>query len=277
MKIDAHQHFWRYNTVEYGWMGAGLESLRVDRLPEDLRPFMMAAGIDGTIAVQARQTLSETESLLALADQNPFILGVVGWVDLRSPDVSAQLDRFAKHPKFVGVRHVLQDEEDDYFMLQDDFMRGISLLAEYDLAYDLLLSPKLLPIACQLVSQFPKQRFVLDHIAKPFIKEGKMSPWRDDIRQLAAFPTVFCKVSGMVTEADWQHWQPTDFQPYLEVVFDAFGAQRLMFGSDWPVCTVAAQYQQVVDIVTAYIAPLSNDEQTAVFSETAVRFYGVSK
>ena len=277
MKVDAHQHFWQYNKVDYEWMGPGLESLRVDRSPQDLRPLLTAAGIDGCIAVQARQTLSESETLLALADQYAFIVGVVGWVDLRSPDLRAQLERFASHPKLVGVRHVLQDEPDDQFMLQASFTRGIGLLAEYDLAYDLLLFPKHLPVAYELVAQFPKQRFVLDHIAKPFIKDGKLAPWDEDIRCLAAFPNVYCKVSGMVTEADWQSWRPNDFRPYLDIVFAAFGPERLMFGSDWPVCTLAGCYQQVFDLAAEYVAELSKDEQTAVFGKTAVQFYGISQ
>ena len=265
------------NKQDYGWMGSGLELLRVDRLPDDLHPLLTAAGIDGCIAVQARQTHSETETLLTLADQYPFIVGVVGWVDLRSPDLRAQLEQFAKHPKMVGVRHVVQDEPDDQLMLQESFMRGIGMLAEYDLAYDLLLFPKHLPVACELVAQFPNQRFVLDHIAKPFIKDGTLNPWDKDIRRLAAFPNVYCKVSGMVTEAKWRSWQPQDFKPYLDIVFDAFGAQRLMFGSDWPVCTLSGSYQQVVDLAAGYVAHLSEDEQTAVFGETAARFYGVTQ
>ena len=276
MKIDAHQHFWQYNEHEYGWIGPELAALRVDRRPQDLRPLLRAAGINGCIAVQARQTLSETEALLTLADQHPFIVGVVGWVDLRSPDLRKQLEQFAKHPKLVGVRHVVQDEADDRFMCQESFVRGIGLLAEYDLAYDLLLFPKHLLVACELVAQFPSQRFVLDHMAKPFIKAGRLTPWEVDIRRLAALPNVYGKVSGMVTEADWQSWQPDDFRPYLDIVFEAFGPQRLMFGSDWPVCTLAASYQQVVDLVANYAAQLSEDEQRAVFAETAARFYGVS-
>lgn len=275
MKLDAHQHFWQYNPRDYGWMGPGMERLQRDHLPEDLRPFLTATSLDGTIAVQARQTLAETRWLLELADRYPFIKGVVGWVDLRSDDLRQQLDELTAHPKLVGVRHVIHDEPDDAFMLRADFMRGLGLLADYHLVYDLLLFPKHLPAACELVGRFPEQQFVLDHIAKPFIKDGRLSPWAEDLQHLAAFPNVACKVSGMVTEADWHAWQPTDFRPYLDVVFAAFGAERLMFGSDWPVCTVAGSYEQVVGLVADYVAQLSEAEQTAVMGAAAARIYGV--
>jgi len=275
MKIDAHQHFWQYNAREYGWMGPGMERLQRDHLPEDLRPFLTPFAFDGTIAVQARQTLAETRWLLELADHHSFIKGVVGWVDLRSDDLRRQLDELAPHPKLVGVRHVIHDEPDDAFMLRDDFRRGLGLLADYNLVYDLLLFPKHLPAACELVDRFPEQQFVLDHIAKPLIKDGRLAPWADDLPRLAAFPNVACKVSGIVTEANWQTWQPADFRPYLDVVFAAFGADRLMFGSDWPVCTVAGSYAQVVGLVADYVAQLSEAEQTAVFGATAARIYGV--
>jgi L-fuconolactonase len=275
MKLDAHQHFWRYTPEEYGWIGSNMEILKNDHLPANLALLTRAAGIEGTVAVQARQTLAETEWLLDLADQYSLIKGAVGWVDLRSPELRDQLERFADHPKFCGVRHVVQDEPDDQFMLREDFIRGIGLLAEFDLTYDILIFPRHLPVACALVEKFPGQPFVLDHIAKPFIKDGKVGPWNADLRRLAAFPNVFCKVSGMVTEADWQAWQPADFQPYLDVVFEAFGPERIMFGSDWPVCTVAASYAAVVGIVADYVQPLSQAEQASVWGETAKKFYGL--
>ncbi|MBP6469492.1 MAG: amidohydrolase family protein [Chloroflexi bacterium] len=275
MKIDAHQHFWQYNAREYGWMGPGMERLQRDHLPEDLRPFLTPFTFDGTIAVQARQTLEETRWLLDLADRFSFIKGVVGWVDLRGDDLRQQLDELAQHPKLVGVRHVLHDEPDDAFMLREDFQRGLSLLADYNLVYDLLLFPHHLPAACKLVGRFPNQPFVLDHIAKPLIRDGRLTPWADDLPRLAAFPNVACKVSGLVTEANWQTWQPADFRPYLDVVFAAFGTDRLMFGSDWPVCTVAGSYEQVVGLAADYVAQFSAAEQTAVFGATASRIYGV--
>jgi L-fuconolactonase len=250
-----------------------MERLKQDRLPADLASLLAEAGLDGTIAVQARQTLDETAWLLELADRHSFIQGVVGWVDLCSPDLDGQLERFSAHPKFCGVRHLLQDEPDDRFMLREEFIRGLGRLAEFDLTYDILIYPRHLPVACKLVEKFPEQPFVLDHVAKPFIKDGLLSPWAADLKRLATFPHVCCKVSGLVTEADWQHWQPADFRPYLDVVFEAFGPERLMFGSDWPVCTLAATYAQVVELIADYTRSLSQAEQTQIWGETACRFY----
>jgi L-fuconolactonase len=276
MNIDAHQHFWRYNEREYGWMGPGMETLKRDHLPPDLLPLLRSAGFDGAIAVQARQVLEETRWLLDLADRYSFIQGVVGWVDLRSPQLHQQLESFAAHPKLRGVRHVVHDEPDDQFMLREDFVRGISMLSEFYLTYDLLLFPKHLPAACELVKQFPDQRFVLDHIAKPLIKDGILEPWATDLRKLAAFPNVLAKASGMVTEANWSTWKPGDFTPYLDVVFELFGVERVMIGSDWPVCTVAATYGQVMSIVADFIRQFSLDEQEQILGENARRFYGLS-
>jgi len=275
MRIDSHQHYWRYNADEYDWMGPGMEDLQKDYLPANLFPLLAASDIDGTIAVQARQTLEETRWLLGLADQNPFIKGVVGWVDLRSPHIREQLTQFSAHPKLRGVRHVVHDEIDERFILRDEFVCGIAALAEFGLTYDLLLFPKHLPMACELVAMFPEQPFVLDHIAKPQIKGGILAPWDKDLRRLAAFPNVVCKVSGMVTEAAWKAWKREDFRPYLDVVFEAFGPERIMFGSDWPVCTVAASYAEVVSIVAGYVDQLSDTEQAAVWGGTAAWFYGV--
>jgi len=275
VKFDAHQHFWQYSAKEYGWIGPDMAVLKQHRLPEDLAPLLKAAGLDGTVAVQARQTLEETQWLLDLADQHEFIRGVVGWVDLRSPDLHAQLARFSVHSKFCGVRHVVQDEPDDQFVLRDDFLRGIAALAEFGLTYDILIFPRHLPVACELVARFPEQPFVLDHIAKPLIKDSVTEPWATGIRRLAAFANVVCKISGMITEADWRGWQPADFRPYLDVVFEAFGPGRIMFGSDWPVCMLAGNYAQVVGLVTEYVKQLSVDEQAAVWGTTAGQFYGL--
>lgn len=275
MKIDAHQHFWQYNAEEYAWIGPGMEVLKKDHLPSHLAPFLAEAGIEGTVTVQARQTLTETEWLLELAEQHSFIKGVVGWVDLRSSKLSEQLERFRAHPKFCGVRHIVQDEPDDQFMLGENFIRGLGLLAEFDLAYDILIFPRHLPVACELVQQFPRHRFVLDHIAKPFIADRLVTPWDAAIRRLAANPNVFCKVSGMITEADWQQWQPVDFRPHLDVVFDAFGSKRIMFGSDWPVCTLAGTYVEVFGLVADYVGQLSETEQADVLGDTAKRCYGL--
>lgn len=277
MRIDSHQHFWLYNRNEYGWMNETLTDLRRDFLPDDLAPLLAQTGIDGTIAVQARQTLGETEWLLALSDRFDFIKGVVGWVDLCSPHVDAQLDQVSRHPRLKGVRHIVHDEADDRFMLRTDFLAGLNQLSEFDLAYDLLLFPKHLPVAVEVVRRFPRQPFVLDHIAKPPIEDHIFGGWEADLRALAAFDNVFCKVSGLVTQAAWQQWQPSDFEPYLDIVFDAFGVERLMFGSDWPVCTVAADYGQAVDLVENYVARRAPHARAAIFGGTAAAVYGVTE
>ncbi len=274
-RIDSHQHFWRYNPAEYPWMGERHAAIKRDILPPDMQPLLAAAGIAGTVAVQARQNLRECEFLLGLADEYDFVRAVVGWVDLRADDVEAQLERFAAHPSFVGLRHIVHDEADDRFMLGGGFLRGLAALKTYQLRYDLLLFPRHIRIAIDVARQFPQQQFVLDHIAKPFIKDGLMQPWADDIRALAALDNVWCKVSGMVTEAAADTWKQSDFTPYLDVVFDCFGSERIMFGSDWPVCELAASYSQVVGIVEAYIGALSVDEQAAIMGGNARQFYGL--
>ncbi|MFM8359520.1 MAG: amidohydrolase family protein, partial [Verrucomicrobiota bacterium] len=217
MRLDSHQHFWRYDAAQYPWIPAG-SPLQQDWLPHALAALQGPLGLDGSIAVQARQSIAESDWLLGLADADPRIRGVVGWVDLRSGSVGADLQRLARHPKFVGVRHVVQDEPDDRFLLRPDFQRGLALLEPLHLAYDLLLFPRQLPAAIELVGRFPRQPFVLDHLTKPFIRDGTLDPWRDQIRELARFPHVQCKVSGMVTEADHRQWKPADFRPYLDVV-----------------------------------------------------------
>lgn len=275
MKIDAHQHFWHYDVRQYSWINDEMAVLRNDFLPDHLKRFLDAGGLDGSVAVQARQSLDETRWLLSLADQHPHIKGVVGWVDLRSDNLDDQLGEFADHPKFVGVRHVVQDEPDNRFLVRADFMRGVEKLINYDLAYDILIFPKQLRAAFDFVKNFPDHRFVLDHIAKPFIKDGVMSPWDEQMHQLASFPNVFCKVSGMVTEADWQNCQISDFEPYLDVVFNAFGVDRLMFGSDWPVCTIAAAYDKVMEIVDFYLnrCNFSSEKKAAFWGGNAAKFY----
>jgi L-fuconolactonase len=275
MNIDAHQHFWNYDPKEYPWITDQLAKLRRDFLPADLEREWACLPVDGSIAVQARQTLEESRWLLLLADQSPAIRGVVGWVDLRSERVDEQLAEFSGQPKFVGVRHVVQDEPDDDFMLQPAFLRGLGCLKQFNLTYDLLLHPKHLPVAIKVVGQLPDQRFVLDHLAKPSIRSGTLLPWKDHIRELAAYENVHCKISGMVTEAKWEGWKQTDFRPYLDVVFEAFGADRLMFGSDWPVCLLAATYQQVFGIVHNCLQQFPEDVRQKVMGENAARFYGI--
>ncbi|MFM1998021.1 MAG: hypothetical protein RLZZ111_2408 [Planctomycetota bacterium] len=274
-KLDSHQHFWRYAAAEYPWIGAGMERLARDMLPDDLAPELSAAGIDGTIAVQARQSLAETRWLLDLARSNPRIRGVVGWVDLRSDGLAAELDEFADEPGLVGVRHVVQDEPDPRFLLGADFVRGLERLAPAGLVYDLLLYPHQLPAAVELAGLLPEQPFVLDHLAKPRIREALIDPWRRDIQALARHANVSCKLSGLVTEAAWRRWRGEDFRPYLETAVEAFGPERLMFGSDWPVCLVAADYADVVGLCRDFVATLSAAEQATIWGGTAARVYGV--
>jgi len=273
MRIDAHQHFWRYNAAEFGWIDDSMSSLQRDFLPEDLMPELEGAGFHGSIAVQARQSLEETRWLLELAASSPLILGVVGWVDLRSPEVRSQLQSFAGSPKLVGVRHIVQGEPDERFLLQPEFLRGIGVLEEVDLTYDILIYPRHLPVAAEFVRHFPRQRFVLDHLAKPLIKSGSIHPWDAGMRELAGFPNVFCKLSGMVTEADWRNWKPEHMTPYLEIALDCFGPERLMIGSDWPVCTVAASYPQTMNVVLDYFAKYPAEVQQAVLGGNAQRFW----
>ena len=271
-RLDSHQHFWRYDAAQYPWIPTG-SPLQRDWLPADLAALQQPLGFDGSIAVQARQSLTESRWLLELADADSRIKGVVGWVDLQSEHVGEQLAEFARHPSLVGVRHVVQDEPDDNFMLRPAFVRGIGALQDFGLTYDLLIFPKQLPAAIELVRRFPEQPFVLDHIAKPFIKTGTLSPWREQIQELAQFPNVLCKVSGMVTEADHGAWRPDDFRPYLDVVSNAFGEDRLMFGSDWPVCLLAADYGRVVSLIRDYAAQLSAPAQAKLFGGNAAKFY----
>ena len=275
MRIDAHQHFWSYSAAEYPWIGKGMERLAHDHLPADLAPLAAAEGIGGTVAVQARQSLEESRWLLELADANPLIRGVVGWVDLRSTHVEDQLRAFAEHPKFVGVRHVVQDEPDPRFLLGESFLHGIGKLATFGLTYDLLLYPQQLAAAAEFVGRFPEQPFVLDHLAKPRIKAGELDPWRQDLKALAAHGHVLCKLSGMVTEADWQGWKRADFTPYLEVALETFGPKRLMIGSDWPVCTLAAGYPDAIGIVREFLAPLAAAEREAIEGGNTARFYAL--
>jgi L-fuconolactonase len=273
MRLDAHQHFWNYDARQYPWIND--DKLRRDFLPKDLATELERVHLDGSIAVQARTTVDESRWLLTLADHFPLIKGVVGWVDLLSATVERELAELAQHPRFVGVRHVVQDEPDDRFMLRPGFLNGLSLLRKHKLTYDLLIYPKQLPAAIEVVQKFPQQPFVLDHLAKPFIKRGALSPWKEQIETLAKSPNVSCKVSGMVTEADRTHWKPADFTPYLDVVFQAFGEDRLMFGSDWPVCLLAGSYEQVHEIVATYLKPLSAQTQEKVMGGNAAKFYGV--
>jgi L-fuconolactonase len=275
MRLDAHQHFWHYDPAEHVWMTDEMEALKQDYLPQDLHPLLKATGFDGTIAVQARQNLQETEWLLELLDQYAFIKGVVGWVDLRSPEISGQLEQYARHPKFKGVRHVVHDEPDDQFMLLPEFQRGIAALKPFKLTYDLLLFYRHLPVAIKLVEKFPEQPFVVDHIAKPVIKDNMISPWKEDIEKLANYEHVFCKLSGMVTESHWRQWRPEDFTPYLDIVLEAFGPNRVMIGSDWPVCTLCGDYRSVMHIVIDYIQQFPAETREKILGGNCAQFYKI--
>lgn len=275
MRIDSHQHFWIYNEQDYVWMSGQHKAIRKDFLPPDLKPLLEQNGLDGSIAVQARQSLRETEWLLTLAEQYPEIKGVVGWVDLCSPEIGEQLEKYGNHPRLKGVRHVVHDEPDDRFLLRKDFMKGIAALEKYGLTYDLLLFPKHLPYAAELVEKFPNQPFVLDHIAKPDIANKGMNPWARDLAGLAAYPNVYCKLSGMVTEAKWGNWKEEDFKAYLDTVIQAFGLERVMIGSDWPVCTLSGTYEQTVNVVKHYLEAFTEEEQSLVLGGNCARFYGI--
>jgi L-fucono-1,5-lactonase len=250
MRIDAHQHFWHYDPARYPWIGERMQVLKRDYLPCDLEPLLRASGVSGTIAVQAEQAVAETEWLLELADRHAFVRGVVGWVDLCAKDAGEALARLARRPKLVGIRHIVHDEPDDEF-------------------------PKHLPRAVRLATEFPEQAFVLDHIAKPFIRDGTVEPWREDLRRLAALPNVSCKLSGLVTEARWDAWRPEDIRPYLDLVLEAFGAERLMIGSDWPVCTLAADYARTLGVVVDWSAALPAAAREGVLGGNALRVYGL--
>jgi L-fuconolactonase len=275
MRIDAHQHFWNYSAAEYPWIGAGLERLARDYLPSDLEPLLAAKQIDGSVAVQARQSVEESLWLLALAKAHPLVKGVVGWVDLRSDRVGDDLRVLAANPTFVGVRHVVQDEPDPRFVLGEGFIRGLRQLRQHGLTYDLLLDPSQLPAAIELVELLPEQPFVVDHLAKPRFVAGEIDGWGRDIRAIARHDNVCCKVSGMVTEAVRRGWKRDDFTPYLDVVLEAFGPERLMFGSDWPVCLLAGEYADVAAIPRDYFSRLSTTEQRMIWGDTAAGFYGL--
>ncbi|MGA7315376.1 MAG: amidohydrolase family protein [Silvibacterium sp.] len=272
-RIDAHHHLWRYTEAEYGWIDNAMAELQRDYTPADLSRAMESAKIDGTIAVQARQTLEETHDLLSLADTHPFIKAVVGWAPIAGRGFSSCLDNLSAHPKLRGLRHVIQAEPDDNFILGNDFNRGIGALLPTGLVYEILIYARHLPQTIKFVDLHPNQIFVLDHLAKPRIREQVLSPWWEQILDLARRENVFCKVSGMVTEADWQLWTEADLRPYLDTVFEAFGAHRLMMGSDWPVCLVATEYARWFSFLDHYTSAMSEDERVQFCGKTATRVY----
>jgi L-fuconolactonase len=271
-RIDAHQHFWNYDHIEYGWMTDEMYAVKKDFLPQDLKPILEDHHIDGTVLVQVGQNLKETETLLKIAEDNDFVKGVVGWVDMRDNNIQAKLSDYKVYPKLKGFRHILQTEEPD-FMLHPDFLNGIANLHDFDFTYDILIYPRHLEAAVALVEQFPEQRFVVDHLAKPNIRENELSEWEAGIRHLASYSNISCKISGLVTEADWKHWNPSDFTRYIDIVVNAFGTGRIMFGSDWPMCLVAASYGDVMNIVMNYFSCFTTHDQQLFFGENAKNFY----
>lgn len=278
MRVDSHQHFWNYaaNPDDFAWMTDDLAALRRVFLPTDLAPLLGKAGIDATIAVQARELETETDFLLELAADNPAICGVVGWVDLCAPDVEARLECYADADALKGLRMLIHDRQDPDFTNSEDHARGIGCLGKFGLTYDLLLRTIHLPSAIRLVDRFPTQPFVIDHIAKPAMDGSDRAEWEKGMRTIAERPNVFCKLSGLVTEADWHSWQAAIFTPYLDTVLDAFGPDRLMIGSDWPVCTLAGSYADTLDVVLDWCKALSADEQTKILGANCARFYSVT-
>jgi len=274
-RIDAHHHFWKYSEAEYGWIGQDMAQLRRDFLAIDLEPEIAAAGVEGVLTVQARQTTEETAWLLTLAQQSSFVRGVIGWAPIASPEFPSLLESLVENRKLKGLRHVLQDEPDEAYMLQPCFRRGISALKGTGLVYDILIYERQLPTALLLVDSHPEQIFVIDHLGKPKIREREYSPWRERMRELAARPNVYCKLSGMVTEADWTNWTTDDLRPYFDIALESFGAERLLAGSDWPVCTVASSYQRWWRTLRELVSTLSPDEQDGILGRNAKKVYNL--
>ena len=273
MKIDAHQHFWNFDPVRDAWITEDMKVIQKDFLPDDLEQTLLKNGFSGCVAVQADQSEDETLFLLQFADQYEFIQGVVGWIDLRKENVQSRLGAFARFKKLKGFRHVVQAEPDDQFLLGESFCKGIGLLGNYRFTYDILIKPHQLNAAIKFVEKFPNQLFVIDHLAKPFIKDKMFGDWKKQMHELGQFENVSCKISGMVTEADWKNWKTIDFKPYIDHVVDSFGSDRVMFGSDWPVCLVAATYDQVCEVVEKNTIHLSQSEKKALWGLNAKNFY----
>ena len=275
MIIDAHQHFWIYDPVRDSWIDESMQILKRNFLPEDLTSIIKENSIDGTIAVQADQSENETNFLLGLAEKNTWISGVVGWVGLMAQDIEEKLEHFSSYKKLKGFRHIVQAEPDENFMLNEKFRNGIGQLKNYNFTYDILIYPHQLPTAIMLTEKHPDQKFVLDHIAKPSIKKKEIEPWASGIKELAMNPNVFCKISGIITEADHRNWESKEIYPYLDIVFNAFGYDRLLFGSDWPVCLLAGLYNQVINLIDEYMKNASDENKEKIFGKNAVSFYNI--
>ena len=274
MTIDSHQHFWQYQPQRDTWITDEMGRIKKDFLPVDLSPILRESKIEGCVAVQADQSEKETDFLIKCAHQNSFVRGIVGWTDLQSPGVQARLEYYYQFQEVKGFRHVVQTEPDD-FLLDDNFCKGIALLEQYNFTYDILIYPRQLTAALKFVKRFPRQSFVIDHLAKPLIKQQQLKPWKQQLQQIAMHENVSCKISGMVTEADWANWKPSAFKSFLETTLEAFGSKRVMYGSDWPVCLLAATYDQQLQIIRDFISPLSTAEKRAIMGENAARFYHI--
>lgn len=271
--IDSHQHFWYYNPQTHGWIDDSMSVIRRDFLPAHLEEVLKENQVTGTIAVQVDQSISETQFLLDLAEDFDFIKGVVGWVDLRSDHLETQLDALAHQYKLVGFRHIVQAEQDPMFLMQPAFRRGLEIIFERGYTYDILIYPHQLAAALELIDRFPRAPFVIDHLAKPYIKSGYYKGWEILMREISQYPQVYCKWSGMITEANWYSWTPEDLKKYLEITADCFTADRLMYGSDWPVLNVAGTYQQVLDVILDHVSGWSTQEQSNIMGENAKKFY----
>ena len=275
MNIDSHQHFWNYEPIKHGWIDDKMAVIRRDFTPEDLQKVYTENNIDGCVVVQADQTLKETNFLIDLAAKNSFIKGVVGWVDFRADNIDEVLEHYSQFKVIKGFRHIVQGEIDPNFLLRDNFMKGISKLEKYNFVYDILVFPHQLGSVLEFVIRFPNIKFVIDHIAKPYIKDGFYDGWALLMREIAKQPNVYCKLSGMITEADYKTWTPSQLEPYMQLVLETFGADRIMFGSDWPVCLVAGNYQTVKETITNFIAKLSSADQKAIMGLNAIKFYNL--
>ncbi|MBD0830817.1 amidohydrolase family protein [Aestuariibaculum sediminum] len=273
MIIDSHQHFWKYDPVNHAWIDDSMAVIRKDFMPSDLQALYQENGVDGCVAVQADQTLEETNFLLDLSIKNKFIKGVVGWVDLRASDLEKTLETYSNEAKLKGFRHIVQGESDHNFLLRSDFLKGIGFLEKYDYTYDILIFPHQLGAALEFVKRFPNQKFVIDHMAKPYIKDGFYDGWATLMREIAKHENVYCKMSGMTTEADFKAWTPNQMQPYMELVLNAFGTDRILYGSDWPVCLVAGNYSKTKKLITDFIAALTTNEQQKIMGANAIEFY----
>jgi L-fuconolactonase len=275
MRIDSHQHFWKFNKIRDSWITDDMAVIQRDFMPEDLKPILEQYGFDGCVTVQSDQSETENAFQLRNAEQNDFIKGVIGWTDLQAFDVEEKLMNYTRSTKIKGFRHVLQGEVDRALMIKPTFKKGVSLLSKFGLTYDILIFPDQLRYAYQLASQLPNQKFVIDHIAKPPIKANDIADWQRDISVFKTLENVSCKISGMVTEADWKTWQADDFTPYIDVVVEAFGTKRIMYGSDWPVCLLAADYGKMLSITENYFQAFSQDEKEDFFGNNAARFYNL--